>query len=117
MTSATSGTTVGEWLDGVLAQAPPDLAVRIRRALPEDWRGAPISEGAELLSRAATRELGALLETGCDTRYAAPGLLVVDALVTHACQLLAVTGKDIDAETSGTVDRIARLMPAGDGKA
>lgn len=113
----TSATTVGEWLDGVLAQAPPDLAVRMRRALPEGWRGAPISDGAEILSGAATRELGALLEGGCDTRYAAPGLLVVDALVTHACQLLAIAGRDIDSETSEMVDRIACLVPPAGGRA
>jgi hypothetical protein len=60
---------------------------------------------------AAATELPGLLERGCEARWAAPGLLTVDALVTYACELLATGGGDIDAGTADILDRVTRALP------
>lgn len=111
----TGGTELlGEWLDSELEGVPQELAVRIRTALPPDWRIATVTRGAALLADAAVTELRGLLERGCDTRWAAPGLLTVDALVTYACQMLAYCGADIDTETLRILDAISQtLAPRG----
>lgn len=106
--------SLGVWLDGELAAVPQELAVRIRAVLPSDWRDARIADGPVLLTNAASRELGGLLERGCEKRWAAPGLLVVDALVTYACELLALSGADIDAGTAAILDAIVRTLPTGE---
>ena len=106
--------SLGDWLDGELARAPQELAVRVRNALPEAWRSAPLASGSAILANAAAAELRDLLERGCDTRWAAPGLLTVDALVTYACQLLTVTGADIDSATMSVLSTIVRESPNAD---
>ena len=89
--------TLGEWMDTALVDAPPDLAIRIESALHEGWRDEPASSGSAVMMDAAVTELKVLLARGCETRWAAPGLLAVDALVTHACELVARAGDDVDA--------------------
>jgi hypothetical protein len=105
---------LGDWLDNELEEVPQELAVRIRAALPPDWRVATVIRGASVLADAAATELRGLLERGCDTRWAAPGLLTVDALVTYACELLAYCGADIDADSSRILDTVLQtLTPRG----
>jgi hypothetical protein len=103
--------SLGEWLDPMLESAPQELAVRIRAVLPPDWRNVPVTGAPALLSDAAARELRGLLERGCEERWAAPGLLVVDALITYACELIALSGGDIEAGTAVIVDTIAATLP------
>jgi hypothetical protein len=104
---------LGEWLDGALADAPGELAIRIRTALPEHWRDVNLSDSPMLLTDAAVAELRSLLERGCDTRRAAPGLLTVDALVTYACELVALSGGDIDGQARAMLDAICGTLPQG----
>jgi hypothetical protein len=102
---------LGDWLDHELEEVPQELAVRIRTALPPGWRLATVIRGASVLTDAAATELRGLLERGCDTRWAAPGLLTVDALVTYACELLAYCGGDIDGDTTQILDTILQTLP------
>ena len=106
--------SLGAWLDGELEAVPQELAVRIRAVLPSDWRDASIAGGPALLTDAAARELGGLLERGCEQRWAAPGLLVVDALVTYACELVAFSGADIDAGTAAILNTMVKTLPTGE---
>lgn len=111
----TDAEPLGQWLDRELAGVPQELAVRIRGALPANWREVPNSDAAALLANAAAHELRGLLDRGCDTRWAAPGLLTVDALVTYACELLASRDGDIDSGTLEILDTIARTFPGDEG--
>jgi len=105
---------LGEWLDRELDGVPQELAVRIRTALPPDWRSTTVTRAPAVLAGAAATELRGLLERGCDARWAAPGLLTVDALVTYACQMLAYCGADIDAGAVGVLNSISlTLAPRG----
>lgn len=106
---------LGQWLDRELAGVPQELAVRIRGALPPNWRDVPNSDAAALMANAAAHELRGLLERGCETRWAAPGLLTVDALVTYACELLAFRDGDIDSGAMEILDTIVRTFPADEG--
>jgi hypothetical protein len=103
--------SLGAWLDSALESAPQELAVRIRAVLPPDWRTAPLADASALLADAAARELRGLLERGCEERWAAPGLLVVDALITYACELVALSGGDIEAGTAAILNTIAATLP------
>jgi hypothetical protein len=103
--------SLGAWLDSALADAPGELAVRVRGALPETWRDARLSDASRLLTDAAVAELRSLLARGCETRHAAPGLLTVDALVTYACEALAESGGDIQAGTASMVDALCNTLP------
>lgn len=107
---------LGEWLDRDLAGVPHELAVRIRGALPANWREVPVSDASTLMANAAANELRGLLERGCETRWAAPGLLTVDALVTYACELLAVSDREVDAGTIEILGTIAREFPAEESR-
>ncbi len=108
MTDATE--QLGDWLDREVARVPQDLAVRIRAALPANWRTSAVADGPAILTGAATEELRRLLTRGCETRWAAPGLLTVDALVTYACELLALTGADIDSGAIASLGAIASTL-------
>ena len=106
-----SNEMLGEWLDRALSDVPSELAVRIRTALPSNWRDADFESAPEILGGAAVAELDLLLQRGCDSRRSAPALLTVDALVTYACELLALVGTDIDARTSALLDAICSTLP------
>ena len=106
-----SNERLGEWLDGALADAPQELAVRIRSALPAGWRDATLEQGSTILKEAAASELRVLLERDCESRRAAAGLLTVDALVTYACELLALSGADIASGTIAILDAIGATLP------
>jgi hypothetical protein len=99
-------------LDRELAVVPPDLAERIHAAVRGEARAAPVADGARILTDAAARELRSLLDRGCETRWAAPGLLTVDALVTYACELLARSGADMCEGTANMVNTIIKVLPA-----
>ncbi|HEY8312225.1 MAG TPA: hypothetical protein VIG47_16785 [Gemmatimonadaceae bacterium] len=103
--------SLGEWLDGELATAPNELAVRLRSMLPQDWRTVTMERAPSVLADAAATELRDLLQRGCDTRWAAPGLLAVDALVTFACEALAISGGDIGAGTADILERVTSTLP------
>jgi hypothetical protein len=103
--------SLGEWLDREVETVPQELAARIRAALPAEWRSTSRAGGSTVLVEAAATELRGLLERGCEARWAAPGLLTVDALVTYACELLATGGGDIDAGTADILDRVTRALP------
>ena len=103
--------SLGSWLDHKLESVPQELAVRIRAVLPSDWRDTPVAEAAPLLTGAAAQELRGLLERGCEKRWAAPGLLVVDALITYACELAALSGSDIESGTAAILNAIAAALP------
>jgi hypothetical protein len=103
--------SLGPWLDRKLESAPQELAARIRAVLPSDWRDAPLRDGHVLLTGAAAAELRGLLERGCEERWAAPGLLVVDALVTYACEIVAFSGGDIAAGAASIRDTMADSLP------
>ena len=105
---------LGDWLDGEVAGVPQELAVRIRAALPAAWRTAPVSAGSGIFADAAADELRGLLTRGCETRWAAPGLLTVDALATYACELLAFSGADIGTGTIEILSVIARTLSQPD---
>jgi hypothetical protein len=111
------GELLGDWLERQLATAPPELALRVRTALPADWADAQLSAGAQLIADAATDELKQLLERGCDTRRAAPTLLAVDALVTYACEVAAASGVDLDATTTSIVTAVVSAAPPADSLA
>ena len=100
---------LGEWMDAALAGAPPELALRIRRALPDGWRDVSGAEAGAVTMQAAVSELHVLLERGCETRWAAPGLLTVDALVTHACELIARAGDDIESTCARVIREIVTV--------
>ena len=106
--------SLGEWMDSALAGAPPDLALRIRSALPDGWRDVTGAEAGAVTMRAAVNELHVLLERGCETRWAAPGLLTVDALVTHACELIARAGDDIDMASARLIGEIVAVHAPAD---
>ncbi len=101
----------GAWLDGKLESVPQELAVRIRAVLPSDWRNAATVDAPALLTDAASCELRGLLERGCEERWAAPGLLVVDALITYACELVALSGGDMEADSVTILNAIAATLP------
>lgn len=103
--------SLGDWLEQQLVAVPHELTVRIRGALPDEWRSISVADGPVLLTAAAVTELRDLLQRGCDTRWAAPGLLTVDALVTYACELAAVTGADLDGTTRMILDSVAEVLP------
>lgn len=103
---------LGEWMDAALSAAPADLAIRMRASLPDGWRDIPVESAAPVLVDAAAAELSVLLARGCDTRWAAPGLLTVDALVTHACELFAIAGTDMDEATNSIMERLGRVGKA-----
>jgi len=107
---------LGAWLDRELATVPHELAVRIRGALPTTWRDVPTSDATTLLASAAAHELRGLLERGCETRWAAPGLLTVDALVTYACELLAWRPGDLETGAIEVVDMVARTLPIAEAR-
>lgn len=96
-------------MDSALADAPPDLVLRVRSALPEGWRDVKTADSSDIALRAAVNELRVLIERGCDTRGAAPGLLAVDALVTQACELAARAGEDIDAASGRMISQIVSV--------
>lgn len=102
---------LGDWLERSLSNVPQELAVRIRAALPLGWCNARLSNGPAILTAAAAGELRKLLDSGCDSRSAAPGLLTVDALVTYACELLAYSGENIDAGSLEILNAIAQTLP------
>jgi len=102
---------LGDWLDRELAGVPQELGMRVRTALPAAWQSASLMDGAAILTAAAAGELRTLLERGCETRWAAPGLLTVDALVTYACELLALAGSNIDAGTADILNTIVQTLP------
>ena len=106
-----NGDSLGGWFDNALVDVPGELSVRIRSALPPEWRDMYLGRGAEVVGEAAVAELGSLLQTGCDTRRAAPSLLTVDALVTYACELLAVNGDDIDAGATALLNALCKTLP------
>jgi len=106
-----SDVSLGAWLDDALTSVPQELAVRIRTALPGGWRDADLEQGSGILRDAAASELRVLLERGCETRRAAAGLLTVDALVTYACELLALSGADIEAGSIAVLDAIGATLP------
>jgi hypothetical protein len=108
---------LGGWLERELVDAPPDLAVRVRAALPSEWQSVPLGDGPSLLAEAAANELRDLLRRGCETRRSAPGLLTADALITAACGLLAATGADMDSGTLDILNTVARVAPNGDSPA
>ena len=62
----TDAEPLGQWLDRELAGVPQELAVRIRGALPANWRGVPNSDAAALLANAAAHELRGLLDERAD---------------------------------------------------
>lgn len=103
--------SLGAWLDRQLATAPQELSVRVRAAIPAESRSAPSAEGPAILAAAAASELRQLLERGCETRWAAPGLLTVDALISYACELLAGTRADLETGTEDMVNRIVAVLP------
>lgn len=102
---------LGEWLDGALTDAPQELAVRIRTALPAGWRDANLEQGSAILKDVAAVEMRTLLDRGCETRRAAAGLLTVDALVTYACELLALSGAEIESGSIAILDAIGAALP------
>ena len=101
----------GAWLDRKLESVPQELAVRIRAVLPSDWRNAAIADAPSMLTVAASGELRGLLERGCEERWAAPGLLVVDALITYACELVALSGGDIETESVTILNTVVATLP------
>lgn len=102
---------LGDWLDREVTGVPQELVVRIRAALPADWRTASIADAPAILTGAAAKELRRLLERGCETRWAAPGLLTVDALVTYACQVIALTGADVESAAMASLKTITSTLP------
>lgn len=108
---------LGQWLDGALSSAPQELAVRIRTALPAGWRDADLEQGSAMVRDAAASEMRVLLERGCETRRAAAGLLTVDALVTYACELLALSGAEIEAGSIAILDAIGATLPRSESAA
>jgi hypothetical protein len=108
---------LGGWLDRALLSVPQELSARIRASLPSGWQNVSLADGVAILTQAANTELRELLARGCDARWAAPGLLTVDALVTYACELLARSGTDIISGTSEILDTIIRTMPQADSRA
>ncbi|HWG35401.1 MAG TPA: hypothetical protein VN650_14625 [Gemmatimonadaceae bacterium] len=115
MTAASE--SLGAWLDGKLESVPQELAVRIRAVLPPDWRSASIADAPSVFTDAASRELRGLLERGCEERWAAPGLLVVDALVTYACELVALSGGDMDAGSVAILNSVVATLPSDESAA
>lgn len=105
---------LGDWLDRELAGVPQELAVHIRGSLPTNWRDVPRGDGATVMTDAAARELSGLLERGCDTRWAAPGLLTVDALVTYACELAALSGENVESAALTIADTVALVFATRD---
>jgi hypothetical protein len=108
---------MGEWLDGELGGVPPELAARIRRSLATGWESLSLASAPRALCDAATAELRALLEQGCESRTAAAPLLTVDALVTLACQALAASAADIEHGTDEMLTALSATLPTPDDAA
>lgn len=102
--------SLGEWLDSALGDVPADLSLRLVGALPEGWREVAVADAADVVMGAAVNELRILLAQGCETRWAAPRLLAVDALITHACELVALAGKDMDKSSERMTEQIVSAI-------
>ncbi len=101
--------SLGSWLDARLSTVDESLATRIRGAVPEQARSTASSAGGETLADAAAEALRNLLTSGCETRASAPDLLVVDALVTYACEVAAECGPDVGASADAVLRVITRI--------
>ncbi len=115
MMEDSSGESLGNWLDARLSDVDEDLATRIRAAVPEPARSVPSFAGGEALAVAAGDALRKLLTDGCETRGSAPDLLVVDALVTYACQVAAERAVDVGASADVVLREIIRVSSGHDG--
>lgn len=111
----TAAESTGAWLDRRLNYVDRDLAGRIRAAVPEHVRGVSSTEGARALAIVASAALRDLISDGCETRASAPALLIIDALVTYACELAAEADADAAESASFMLREIASVM--GDNNA
>lgn len=106
------GNSLGSWLDARLCTVSEDLATRIRAVIPEQARSVRSSAGGDALAVAAATALRNLVINGCETRAAAPDLLVIDALVTYACEIAASNAADVEASADLVLREILRV-PSG----
>lgn len=107
----TAEESLGTWLEDRLVTVDEELATRIRSAVPAAALTAPVVHGSEALGVAAATALSALLAGGCETRASALDLLVVDALVTYACEV-ATEGEgpvDVAARTDFVLQQVASV--------
>lgn len=100
--------SLGTWLDGRLVAVNDELATRIRSAVPAADLAASVMHGSEALGVAAATALRALLAGGCETRASALDLLVVDALVTYACEV--ATEGDVEVDVAARADFVLRQV-------
>lgn len=115
-----SETALAEWVEQQLEDVESALASRIRVALGPNDVAATLRDAPQVLLRAATARLEALVTDGCVARESAIELLTVDALVTLACEALAEAQDDVEAIAGGTtamLRAIAQTMPQLDGAA
>lgn len=106
----TADERLGSWLDHRLASVDDDLAARIRKALPPNAIETPMSVGGEALADVAAASLRVLLASGCETRAAAPDLLVIDALVTYACEAIAQSDGDVAARADAVLHIVTAVL-------
>ncbi|MGI8547616.1 MAG: hypothetical protein ACR2M1_09810, partial [Gemmatimonadaceae bacterium] len=71
--------------------------------------GSPFAFGVDAIAVEAATALRNLLTGGCETRGSAPDLLVVDALVTYACEVAAECGTDVGASADAVLRVITRI--------
>lgn len=103
---------LGPWLEARLLTVDDELATRIRGAVSTADLNAPVEQGSEALGVAASTALRALLAGDCETRASALDLLVVDALVTYACEAATEGGGDVAAQADIVLHQVASVSPA-----
>lgn len=93
-------TTVGAWLDRQLDDVDARLVRLVMDAVPAELRARPVGDAPAELGRLAVERTRRMLACGCNDRAAAPDLLLVDALVTYACEASA----ELDGDGLQTID-------------
>jgi hypothetical protein len=100
--------TVGAWLESRVPPAPAALAGRVRAALGGRWMQ-DAGETHAVCEAAAEELLASLLSARETGRESALDLLAADALVTYAFEHAASAGLDLEAESTGVMQRIAEI--------
>ncbi|MGI8507804.1 MAG: hypothetical protein ACR2MQ_00590 [Gemmatimonadaceae bacterium] len=100
---------LGPWLEARLLTVDDELATRIRSAIPAADLNAPVVQGSEALGIAASTALRALLAGDCETRASALDLLLVDALVTYACEAATEGEGDVAARADFVLHQVASV--------
>ena len=100
--------TLGDWLDSRVPPPPAALVDALRTELRDDL-GAQIEEMPAVLLQAGERVLKRVLQTNPQSPAIAPDLLLADALVTYAFEVVAESASNADSFARDAMTRISAL--------